>query len=420
MLALRLIFTIFLLITSSFSHAAEHTTLAIMTFNIENGGTQVSFQHVVDAIKLSQADVAGIQEAWGNTKRIAQALDWKYYDARLHIVSKYPLYIDAHNNNYDLIEVSSNHFAAITNLHLPDEPYGPDLINRGKSPSQVMANENKTRLSFAAPFIASMQALAKQNIPVFITGDFNSPSHLDWTQATVNKVRNHRYAMSWPVTKMLQDYGFTDSFRAVYHDPLKVLGITWPSRRPRLPHAIDNYNPSANDLPDRLDFIFTCGPSYVTKSRVIENPTPWPSDHRAVVSTFSITPAELSKHSLKPVTPTTGTATIKTVKSNYHTYEPILINWTHSPANGYDYIRIIPTDSEQTALENASRFYTHAQPDGMLEISARNIQGNWVSWSNNPTAHWPLPAGNYKIQLMLDDGNHIVASTNIQINNNKS
>lgn len=35
-----------------------------MSFNIENGGTQIDFNQVVKAIKQSKADVVGIQEAW--------------------------------------------------------------------------------------------------------------------------------------------------------------------------------------------------------------------------------------------------------------------------------------------------------------------------------------------------------------------
>ncbi len=389
-----------------------------MTFNIENGGTQVSFDNVVHAIKLAKADIVGIQEAWGNTKRLAQALGWPYYDTQLHLVSKFPLYTDADHRPYDLVEVSTNYFVAISNLHLPDEPYGPDLIRKGSSVNEIIQHENITRLPFALPYINSLQRLAIKGFPVFIIGDFNSPSHQDWSYPTVNVIRNHRYAVSWPVTKTLQAKGFIDAYRAINPDPLLHPGNTWPSDRPALVHAIDNYNPSTHDLPDRLDMIFSSGPATAVSSRVIAQPKPWPSDHYAVVAQFIVTPHALAKLQLKPVVAHTGKPAIQAFKQTYTVNEPIYINWMHSPANGYDYIRLIPTGSEQSALDNATRFYTSAKPCGMIMINAHNIQGNWPSWANNSAARWPLAPGHYSIELMLDDGNQILASSSITISKN--
>ena len=50
--------------------------------------------------------------------------------------------------------------------------------------------------------------LADAGMPVFLTGDFNSPSHLDWTPA-VDAVREEvRYPVVWPVSAALADAGF--------------------------------------------------------------------------------------------------------------------------------------------------------------------------------------------------------------------
>jgi hypothetical protein len=64
--------------------------ISVMSYNIENGGAQVDFNKTTEAIKKSGADVVGIQEAWGNTARLAKAVGWKYYDQRQHIISRFP------------------------------------------------------------------------------------------------------------------------------------------------------------------------------------------------------------------------------------------------------------------------------------------------------------------------------------------
>ena len=42
-----------------------------MTFNIWLGGDVVDFGNVIAAIQASQADIVGLQEAEGNTRRVA-------------------------------------------------------------------------------------------------------------------------------------------------------------------------------------------------------------------------------------------------------------------------------------------------------------------------------------------------------------
>lgn len=120
--------------------------LSVMTFNIENGGTQVSFDKVVDAVKQSGADLVGIQEAWENTCRLSAALGWRYCAPSQNISSRFPLY-EAKNSNgaYVMAEVSPGYFVALANMHLPDEPYGPDLIRQGAKASTVIANSQKTQ-----------------------------------------------------------------------------------------------------------------------------------------------------------------------------------------------------------------------------------------------------------------------------------
>ena len=48
-------------------------TLKVMEFNIEYGGTQVSFAKVVEAVKPAHPDVIGVEEAQTNTARLARS-----------------------------------------------------------------------------------------------------------------------------------------------------------------------------------------------------------------------------------------------------------------------------------------------------------------------------------------------------------
>lgn len=415
---------VILVIISSFyllaAQAAETTAIAVMTFNIENGGTQVDFSKVIEAIKKSKADIVGIQEAWGNTQRIASALGWKYYDPRQHVISRFPL-LDASSSEgkYVFVEVKPGKVVAIANVHLPDDHYGPDLVRSGASVEVVEANERKVRLSYMMPVINKMSALAKLHVPVFITGDFNSPSNLDWINTT-----NHRYVVSWPITQTLAINGLTDSYRVIHAHPAKMSGSTWPAGRPIVHNTSDNYNPSANDASDRIDFIFSANVK-VMASQVVGEPgvknidiaiSPWPSDHRAVVSRFEVVPvAPPGKNITQVVSGSPETVkqpVINLSKPVVKQGEPFAVKWEHAPGNGYDYITVVSLASKSKV--DPARFYTNATVRGSIRLDATNAAGNWPAW-NKANGAWPLKPGAYAVKLMSDDSNKVLASTKLTI-----
>src|ERR1700750_2376850 len=156
----------------------------VMTFNIWFGGDEVDFSKVVEAITAARADIVGLQEAEGNTRRIAEALHWPYWSDRLHVVSRFPL-IDppeAHGE-YVLAQVRPGQVFALANVHLTSDPYGPYLVRADRSLAQVLANERTTRLPEIRATLAALAPALRGGIPTFITGDYNTPSHLDWTPA---------------------------------------------------------------------------------------------------------------------------------------------------------------------------------------------------------------------------------------------
>ena len=58
------------------AQSAEPITLRVMSFNIWVGGELVNFGKVVEAIQAAEADIVGLQEATGNTRRLADRLGW--------------------------------------------------------------------------------------------------------------------------------------------------------------------------------------------------------------------------------------------------------------------------------------------------------------------------------------------------------
>jgi endonuclease/exonuclease/phosphatase family metal-dependent hydrolase len=272
-------------------------TVRVMTFNIEWGGANVDFSKVVEAIRLSSADLVGIQEAEGNLQRLAIELGW-HYNLRNYAISRFPL-VEPPNadGHYVLVEVAPGKVVALANIHLPSDPYGPDRVRDGASLEDVIELERTVRLPKIAPLLRELGPLIKLDVPVFLTGDFNAPAHTDWTETMIGARPFIRYAVEWPVSKEVTAAGFKDAWRTVHPNPKTHPGLTWWARRPPLP----TYAPDENDAEDRIDFVWFAGPAEAVNSVIVGEAgvasvsisvTPWPSDHRGVVSTFTVIPAD--------------------------------------------------------------------------------------------------------------------------------
>ena len=118
-------------------------------------------------------------------------------------------------------------------------------------------------------------------VAVVVTGDFNEPSALDWTEAAV-AAGQKPVAVDWPFTRALMDAGFTDAYRAVHPDPVARPAYTWT---PMYPEEAED------DHPDRIDFVMVrgaeVGDAWIvgeTGPRTDLAVDPWPSDHRAVMA----------------------------------------------------------------------------------------------------------------------------------------
>jgi hypothetical protein len=270
--------------------------LRVGVFNIEYGGTHVSFGKVVQAVRQGGADVVGIEEAQTHIPRLARVLGWPYFSVRAQLVSKYPL-IDPPDADglYTFVQVAPGQVVAMENVHLPSNPYGPFAIRHGKTRREVVEIERRLRVPAIRPALGAAQDLLTLGIPVFLTGDFNTPSWRDWTPAMVGVRAQILYPVKWPVSVAVEHAGFRDSYREVFPDPALKPGLTWWAARPKLP----GWNPGKYAPEDRIDFVYAAGAATATGTEIVGERNhagvdvgiqPWPSDHRSVVSTFTVTP----------------------------------------------------------------------------------------------------------------------------------
>ena len=275
-------------------------TNKVMTYNIWLGGDQVSFQKLIAAIQAADADIVCLQEAGGNTARIAAALGWSYAVPARHVIARVPLFAppmaikgyDGNDLNMVYAEVEPGRFVAIANVHLPSDPYGATELRNGKSVAEVLETERSQRLAAIQSYIEPTSGLAKSGTPPVLSGEFHSPSPLDWVPAMTKRWPQVKEKIVWPAQQALLDAGVADTYRVAHPDAVARAGITWSYGYP-YPYL------KPDEQLDRIDFIMARGAVKTIKSEILGDPrmpdtdigvSPWPSDHRAVVSTREVVP----------------------------------------------------------------------------------------------------------------------------------
>ncbi|KAK4071354.1 uncharacterized protein Triagg1_6015 [Trichoderma aggressivum f. europaeum] len=277
--------------------------LKVMSFNMWFGGTNVKDYHnkQVRFLINTNVDIVGLQESWnGQATRLAQALGWYYWQSpnEVGIISRYPIvevFPEQSAGGSIRIELGGPKSQLIMwNVHLGFDPYGPyDFCFDNKPLAEVLNREYQSgRTPQIMDIVSAMQdALAEaDDIPVLMTGDFNAPSHLDWTEAT-KKAHCGVGFVPWPSSEFPIQSGLIDSFREVHPDPNAEPGNTWS------PIYLNN---SGRPEPlDRIDFVYHKGQSLKvlqSETLVAGEPTPepnqsnneWTSDHAAVMTTFKL------------------------------------------------------------------------------------------------------------------------------------
>jgi endonuclease/exonuclease/phosphatase family metal-dependent hydrolase len=292
--------------------APEKVRVKVLTQNIMYGGDDYdletgeycakvdrcmkAFHRLRNIIVKSDADIVGLQEPERNVTKMARLLGWHASPAA-HVISRFPIIEPPRADGlYVFVAVTPDQVVAVSNVHLSSDPWGPDMVAEGKPLRQVLAAEQAFRVRDIRPNLRGLPPLVRKGIPVILTGDFNSPSHLDWTeemtQARPNVVK---YPVRWPASARLAKAGFVDSYREAHPDPVADMGFTWTPGGPS--GSIADY------ISDRIDWILHSGKVSTVDSIVVGEQgaphrasvelavkAPYPSDHRGVLSTLDVTP----------------------------------------------------------------------------------------------------------------------------------
>jgi len=269
------------------------TRLRVLTFNILHGGTDLGpLENTIRVIRRTNADIVGLQEQHPSGRAIAKALDFHCHiqDRSLAVLSRYP--IEERTRHGVTIRLSEKQTVAVLNSHFSASPYGPyilrDHLAKNRSPSEAELIDT-IREGHGQQLAALLQAAAPHlanGTATFLTGDFNEPSHLDWTAKAAAAGRNFRRKVEWPSSKALTAAGFMDGYRTIHPDEVKHPGPTWTPC------------PGPDEVHDRIDLVYFAGKSAkLLDARIVGESkanadvviTPWPTDHRAVLATFDLT-----------------------------------------------------------------------------------------------------------------------------------
>ena len=284
----------------------ETSSVKVMSYNIYRGGTmrKQPLSQTVKVIHEAKADIVGVQELRSpkgdHTKKLAELLGWNYHVNKRWrcIVTRYEI-VERLDDGVK-VKLPSGQEAYVFNLHLPSNPYQPyQLLSIRpkwhkhwdtpfiKTEAEAIDAAKQARGREVAELLRQIRTLPDKSAPVFVVGDFNEPSHLDWTEKAANSGR-HPIKVDFPTSREMAKTGFADAWRTVYSDEMKKPGFTWtPIMEPDDPETHH----------DRIDFVYFRGDGVaVHDAKIIgeseENAdivvTPYPSDHRAVVATFTL------------------------------------------------------------------------------------------------------------------------------------
>lgn len=339
---MKKILMLFCCLSAMLSVSARKNEVKVLQWNIWQEGTVVKggFDAVVDEVARLQPDFVTFSEVrnYHNTRfcdRIIKALKEKYNQTYYSfksddtgLLSRYPIsdsttvfpLKDDHGSIYRLVsEIDGQEFAVYTAHldYLTDAYYNVrgyhgstwKEIPIPETVAEVLTfNDASLRDDAIRDFIAVAKEDVKMGRIVFLGGDFNEPSHLDWTRETKDLYDHHGLIIPWTVTLELDNAGFVDAYRERYPDVLKYPGFTFPSDNPLIETRRLTWAPKADER-DRIDYIFyypnqklklkdavIFGPSksIVRNERVeetssdkfIEPQGVWPTDHKGVLVTF--------------------------------------------------------------------------------------------------------------------------------------
>ncbi|HBE70357.1 MAG TPA: hypothetical protein DDW52_19585, partial [Planctomycetaceae bacterium] len=190
--------------------ATNLTSFRAMTWNIWHGGREdgkdVGPERVVDIIRQSKADIVAMQETYGSGQLISEALQFEFHPrgTNVSIHSRYPIVEDI--SVFEefkcvgaLVELPGGEKIAFYSLWLP---YDEDIW-LPRSREKYNDQQLTSKCDVSADDLRKILKLIEQRlsdakydgIDLFIAGDFNSMSHLDYTDVNRDQFG---HSVKWP------------------------------------------------------------------------------------------------------------------------------------------------------------------------------------------------------------------------------
>ncbi len=280
-------------------NVTQPTTFRVLSFNIWAGGESDGqpLEQTAAVIRASQADIAGLQEVKANARAIADLLGWKHVQQNdsCAVLSRFRILGTTRLKHGVRLCMDGGQKLYAFNVHLPAAPYQPYQLLRIpykdapflKTEAEAIAAAREARGRELSSVLEEIASVTETELPIVLTGDFNEPSHLDWTADAASAGR-HPLKVDYPTSHAVNDAGFSDTFRTLHPDEERAPGHTWTP----LTTADDSL-----DHHDRIDFVYARGRGMTAtcvaiigehESHADRVVAPYPSDHRAVVTTLTI------------------------------------------------------------------------------------------------------------------------------------
>lgn len=296
--------------------AADGDQLRVLVWNVWRGGNEVDRgpEKIQAIIRSTRPDLVLLQESYDVDgarptlgRWIAAEFGWHAHQAEsphLCVLSPRPLAAtflhDPWHGVGARIEDETGRAFVAWSIWLDYRAYVTYALRDDPSITDeallALESETSDRLREVTALLTDVEAVSKDDpaVPTLVGGDFNCPSHLDWTVDTARMYR-HRRDLDLPVSGAMSAAGFRDAFRAVHADPVQHPGITWsPMFREKADGTVQAF--------DRIDRLYVRNPREGEWSldpvaaavlpdgwedeRIPVRSRVFPSDHAAVVIDF--------------------------------------------------------------------------------------------------------------------------------------
>lgn len=218
---------------------------------------------------------------------LAKSLKMNYEHSKpvgTSLLSRFPL-------DHGRIRLNSKKELVYKNIHLTDDPYEPFEItgikystrqSRIESPEEAEESSKKTRSKELKKF---MNIEVLKDMPCIVSGDFNEPSHLDWTHRAARDALVP-FPVRWYCSTWLESKGFQDVYRYVRPDEVSYPGFTWGA------YGYDKWSAMAKKgmiRKERVDFIYVTKEFEIIDCKLVGlKNRKWLSDHYALQAELSL------------------------------------------------------------------------------------------------------------------------------------